>query len=112
MLFGARDNKEELLYGQFLQEFFGLNSKNQLYLACSRDIEEDPDTENITLFKGYVQDMIKDQGFCVGENLQKAYQDKITTKMLLCGNKSALGKETFDALCASKVFNQDDEIQN
>ena len=57
-LFGARDNHEELLFGDFLTQFFEGNTKNKLFLACSREIEENQisSLENVSTYNGYVQD--------------------------------------------------------
>ena len=70
-LFGARDNGEELLFGEFLTQFFEVNRKNKLYLACSREIEENKlkTLENVFFYKGYVQDMIKDDSFEAGKQI-------------------------------------------
>ena len=74
-LFGARDNGEELLFGEFLTQFFEGNRKNKLYLACSREIEENKlkTLENVFFYKGYVQDMIKDDSFEAGKQIKKLY---------------------------------------
>jgi hypothetical protein len=39
MLIGARDNKFELIYKDVLLNFFSQVNDNNLYLACSRNIE-------------------------------------------------------------------------
>ncbi len=39
MLIGARDNKFELIYKDVLLNFFSQVNENNLYLACSRNIE-------------------------------------------------------------------------
>ena len=117
MLFGARDNHEELLFSDFFTQFFERDPKNKLFLACSREIEENQlkSLENVFTYKGYVQDMIKDERFYAGKliQLQMNYQsDKVCQpKMMICGNQSAMGKQVFEVLTHCKVFGESDEEQ-
>jgi sulfite reductase alpha subunit-like flavoprotein len=70
-LFGARDNGEELLFADFLTQFFEGNKKNKLYLACSREVEDNKikSLENVSIYKGYIQNMIKDESCDAGRQL-------------------------------------------
>ena len=104
------------MFGEYLTQFFECNTKNKLYLACSREVEDNKikSLENVEVYKGYVQDMIKDENFAAGKQLQAIYQNRefLDPKMLICGNQSAMGKQVFEALTNAKVFGESELEQS
>ena len=120
LLYGIRDDREEFLFGDFLKTFFtnkeSVDMGNQLFLACSRNIsgdlspKEGENTYSITTYKGYVQNMIRHEVSAMS-HLRYAMSftadetsSSPSSKMLICGNKSAMGKEVIDAMKATNVF--------
>ena len=98
LLYGVRNNKEEWLFEDFLRSFFSKFPQCHLYLACSRDLFENVEKpNNIHFFKGHVQDVVPE--------LRKIVEMK--PKILLCGNKSALGKEVFETMIEKEMLTKE-----
>jgi sulfite reductase alpha subunit-like flavoprotein len=60
MVYGVRNNTAACYYKDFLVDWFAKRHlTSQLYLACSRTIEQEETPQNVHTIKGYVQDVLK-----------------------------------------------------
>lgn len=93
MVYGVRDNHENMLHKTLIEDFFSKRiDKHELVVACSRDLQADHSSpaSNIKYERGYVQDCIS--------KLDTTKFDISSTYVLICGNKNALGASVLRAL--------------